>query len=241
MTLLGDIAVTDQGSDFEVLITADEAWPAFERAVLSARARIHGSFRVFDLRTKLRSDEARAVGDDWFDLLAHVVKRGVQVTLVVSDFDPVMATPLHELTWKTVRQGVALAEVADAKPGQVQVKACLHPARAGMLPRGMLLPAALKRKWEQLSGLNEDRLTRQAVLLNSKALPELRTVSHHQKLAVIDHDTLFIGGLDLNERRFDTLEHDRPARETWSDVHLLMRNGPEVAEASAHLDPIFDS
>lgn len=240
MTLLGDIAVTDQGSDFEVLITADEAWPAFERAVLSARARIHGSFRVFDLRTKLRSDEARAVGDDWFDLLAHVVKCGVQVTLVVSDFDPVMATPLHELTWKTVRQGVALAEVADAKAGQVQVKACLHPARAGMLPRGMLLPAALKCKWEQLSGLNEDRLTRQAVLLNSKALPELRTVSHHQKLAVIDHDTLFIGGLDLNERRFDTLEHDRPARETWSDVHLLMRNGPEVAEASAHLDSFLD-
>lgn len=226
--------------DFEVLITAEEAWPAFERAVLDAQHVVHGSFRIFDLSTKLRSPEARAVGSDWFDLLAHVIRRGVSVTLVVSDFDPVMATALHELTWKTVRQGAALAEIADARPGQVKISAALHPARAGFLPWGMLLPAVLKRKWDQVATLSKDRLTRHAILLDRSALPELRTVTHHQKLAVIDDDTLFIGGLDLNERRFDTLDHDRPARETWSDVHLMLRNGPEVAEAKAHLDTFLD-
>ena len=230
----------DEAPDFDVLITAEEAWPAFERAVFRATTHVHGSFRVFDLRTRLRSAEAQAVGKDWFDLLAYVVARGVKVTLVVSDFDPIMATPLHELTWQTVRQAVALSEVANAKPGQVTIKAGLHPARAGLLPWGMLLPAVVKRKWDQMAGLSKDRLRRQAVLLNRKAMPELRTVTHHQKLAVIDDDTLFIGGLDLNERRFDTLDHDRPARETWSDVHLLMRNGPEVAEAKAHLDTFLD-
>lgn len=76
----------EQLADFDVLITADEAWPAFERAVLSARSKVHGSFRIFDLRTKLRSAEAQAIGDDWFDLLCHVIRRGVTVTLIVSDF-----------------------------------------------------------------------------------------------------------------------------------------------------------
>jgi hypothetical protein len=232
--------LADDQSDFNVLITAEEAWPAFERAVFRATSEVHGSFRVFDLRTKLRSKEAKTVGVDWFDLLAHVIKRGVRVTLIVSDFDPVMATPLHELTWQTVRQAAALAEVADAVPGQVTIKAGLHPARAGALPWGLLLPAVIKRKWDQLAGLSKDRLLRQAVLLDRKAMPELRTVSHHQKLAVVDDDTLFIGGLDLNERRFDTLDHERPARETWSDVHLLMRNGPEVAEAKTHLDSFLE-
>ncbi|MEN8660504.1 phospholipase D-like domain-containing protein [Marivita sp.] len=231
---------TDLAPDFDVLITAEEAWPAFERAVLRARSEVHGSFRVFDLQTRLRSPEAQAVGKDWFDLLAHVIRRGVTVTLVICDFDPVMGTPLHELTWQTVRQGAALAELADAAPGQVQISAALHPAKAGILPWGFLLPAVIKRKWDQMAGLSKDRLTRQAVLLNRQALPELRTVTHHQKLAVIDDDTLFIGGLDLNERRFDTLDHDRPARETWSDVHILVRDGPEVTEAKAHLDSFLD-
>ncbi len=226
----------DEAPDFDVLITAEEAWPAFERAVFHAQTEVHGSFRVFDLRTKLRSPEAQSIGTDWFDLLAHVIARGVKLTLVVSDFDPVMATPLHELTWKTVRQAAALAEVADARPGQVTIKAALHPARAGSLPWGLLLPAVLKRKWDQVAGLSKNRLKRQAVLLNRKIMPELRTVTHHQKLAVVDDDTLFIGGLDLNERRFDTLDHDRPARETWSDVHLILRNSPEVADAKRHLE-----
>lgn len=230
----------EQLADFDVLITADEAWPAFERAVLDARSKVHGSFRIFDLRTKLRSAEAKAIGDDWFDLLCHVIRRGVTVTLIVSDFDPIMGTPLHELTWQTVRQGAALAEMADAAPGQVTITAALHPARAGMLPWGMLLPAVIKRKWEQVAGLSKDRLTRQAVLLGRNALPELRTVTHHQKMAVIDDDLLFIGGLDLNERRFDTPDHDRPAHETWSDVQMILRGGPEVAEAQKHLDTFLD-
>lgn len=226
--------------DFDVLITAEEAWPAFERAVLRAQKAVHGSFRIFDLRTKLRSPEAQAVGKDWFDLLAHVIRRGVSVTLVVSDFDPVMGTPLHELTWMTVRQGAALAEIADASQGQVRISAALHPARAGVLPWGFFLPAVLKRKWDRLAGVSKDRLERQAVLLDRNMLPEVHTVTHHQKLAVVDDDALFIGGLDLNERRFDTLDHDRPAWETWSDVHLMLRNGPEVAEAKRHLETFLD-
>ncbi|MCK0149522.1 phospholipase D family protein [Marivita sp. S6314] len=220
--------------DFEVLVTAEEAWPAFEKAILNAKSEIVAGFRIFDMRTKLRSAEARAVGDDWFDLLAHVVSKGVHFELTVSDFDPVVGTALHELAWMTVRQGVALAEVTRDTPGRVSVTADMHAAKAGGLPWLTFLPNVLKRRNAALADLSPQELERQAVRLRSDDLPGMNTVTHHQKLAVIDNDLLYIGGLDLNERRWDTKDHDLPATETWSDVQVLMR-GPEVAEARAHL------
>ena len=220
--------------DFKVLITAEEAWPAFERAVLNAKSEIVAGFRIFDLRTKLRSPEARAVGDDWFDLIAHIAQRGVVFDLTISDFDPVFGTSLHELTWATVRYGIALKEVIGEHAENVNIRAHLHPAKAGTLPWLAFLPSGLKRQTDEMSKLNPARRARQAIGLRDGSLPQLNTVTHHQKLAVIDGEQLYIGGLDLNERRWDTQKHDLPASKTWSDVQVLMR-GPEAQEARAHL------
>ena len=38
----------DREDMFEVLVTAQEAWPAFERAVLGAETVVRASFRIFD-------------------------------------------------------------------------------------------------------------------------------------------------------------------------------------------------
>jgi phosphatidylserine/phosphatidylglycerophosphate/cardiolipin synthase-like enzyme len=222
--------------DFEVLITAEEAWPAFEKAVLNANHEIVAGFRIFDMRTKLRSPEAREVGEDWFDLLAHVIGKGVDFELTVSDFDPVIGTSLHELAWATVRLGAALAEVAGTteKAGRVSVTADLHAAKAGALPWLSFLPNVLKRRNAALVSLSPAQAKRQAIKLNNDELPQIHTVTHHQKLAVIDNEILYLGGLDLNERRWDTKDHDLPATSTWSDVQVIMR-GPEAAEARGHL------
>ncbi|QEW22775.1 cardiolipin synthetase [Marinibacterium anthonyi] len=225
--------------DFEVLITAQEAWPAFERAVLAAKKDITAGFRIFDMRTKLRSPEGRAVGDTWFDLLEDALKRGVRIHLIVSDFDPVIATDLHELTWQTKRQAGALWEVARPERGQLQVIANLHAAEAGLLPWLGLLPVVVMKWQEKLRKIRGLRRKLQAVRLDPDRLPGLYPVSHHQKLAVIDDEVLYIGGLDLNERRWDTPDHDRPADQTWSDVQLLIR-GPEALEARRHLDEMLD-
>ncbi|WP_425071674.1 phospholipase D family protein [Sagittula sp. S175] len=221
--------------DFDVLVTADEAWPAFERAVLAANREIIAGFRIFDMTTKLRSPEARAVGEDWFDLLADALRRGVEVTLVVTDFDPVMGTELHELSWRTVRQGAALAEAAGVVgTNQLQVRATLHPAKPGALPWIALLPALLRKKWDRMKNISRARLDRQAVRLDVGSLPEIHTVTHHQKLAVMDGEILYVGGLDLNERRYDSPAHDQPAAQTWSDVQVILK-GPEARDARAHL------
>lgn len=225
--------------DFEVLITADEAWPALERAVLDARERTTAGFRVFDMCTRLRSPEAQAVGNDWFDLLLHVLRRGVRIDLTVSDFDPVMATHLHELSWTTVRQGAALSACANAGRDQLRVRAHMHPAQAGVLPRLTFLPSVLRRKWEALQSLSEARREFSAVGLDRQLLPRMHTVSHHQKVAVIDGEWLYIGGLDLNERRYDRPDHPLPARLSWSDVQVMLR-GPEASAAEEHLRTLDD-
>ncbi|MFN3208708.1 MAG: phospholipase D family protein [Roseovarius sp.] len=220
--------------DFQVMVTAHEAWPVFERAVLKARSHIVASFRIFDLSTELRSEEARKIGKTWFDLFEHLLCRGVRIDLTVSDFDPVFATELHRLTWRTVRQATALAEVSDCPVKNLRIRAHLHPAKAGRLPWLAFLPAVLQRRSKRLMALSDDQRMREAVRLRDDELPELHTTSHHQKIAVIDDEVVYIGGLDLNERRFDTPDHDRIAALTWSDVQILVR-GPEALEAAHHV------
>lgn len=230
----GQTAITG----LRVLTTAAEAWPVLEQAVLEAKEEFIAGFRIFDMTTRLRSDAARAIGNDWFDLLADALRRGVRVEIVVSDFDPVMATALHRQAWRTVRQGAALAELAGlagkAGAGRLRVRASLHPARAGILPRLLFSPVVLWQKWRRLRGLDRASLEREAIHLSSGPSLPFRTVSHHQKMAVIDGRWLFLGGLDLNNRRWDTPAHDRPARETWSDVQLMIE-GDVAQEARRHL------
>ena len=71
------------------------------------------------------------------------------------------------------------------------------------------------------------------------ALPDLAPCTHHQKIVVADGARLYIGGLDLNDRRRDRLEHDRAAGQTWHDVQLGL-TGPIAASAEAHLQTFRD-
>ena len=72
----------ETAADVDILVTAAEAYPALERAFLSAEREIVAGFRVFDLKTRLRSAEGLAVGETWFHLMIHTLRRGVAVRLV---------------------------------------------------------------------------------------------------------------------------------------------------------------
>ncbi|MCF6432687.1 phospholipase D-like domain-containing protein [Leisingera sp. MMG026] len=219
--------------DFEVLITAEQAWPAFERAVLDARSEITASFRLFDFANRLLSPEALYTGETWADLIVDALQRGVRVRLIVSDFDPVMAAPLHAAAQDTLKQAQEIAaRLAPDQAARLSVSAVLHPARAGLLPRLAFSPFVMRKLRKLPRRLRPNAASRQAV-------PQLYPVSQHQKVAVIDREVLYIGGLDLNRRRYDTQEHDQPAHETWADVQLMLR-GPEAAEAASHLERFQD-
>ena len=57
-------------------------------------------------------------------------------------------------------------------------------------------------------------------------LPRIHPVTHHHKLAVFDDETAILGGLDVNERRYDDPEHSRRSVDTWHDVSLAVTGAP---------------
>lgn len=248
-----------QKTGMQVLLTAAEAFPALERAVLDAQTEIWASFRIFDLDTRLRSAEARRIGETWFDLIVHTLARGVRVRMVITDFDPIVRPLVHALTWKSIRQFHAAREVAG--PGaDLDIVPSLHAARTGIVPRLAVLPMALLTVRKACSRLNALEAGKRRAMLRDVpglvrylrqlpdgrvaprylSVPLLHPATHHQKLAVFDRRLLYIGGLDLNDRRYDTPAHDQPGRDTWQDVQLLM-DGPVVAEAQAHLETFLSS
>ncbi|WP_322890494.1 MULTISPECIES: phospholipase D family protein [unclassified Yoonia] len=243
--------------DLTVLITAQEAYPAFEQAVLEAKHSISGCFRIFDLSTALRSPEARKIGKTWFDLLLHVLNRGVAIRLIVSDFDPVAAVELHRLAWRTQRQITALREVARPD-AQLSFTVALHDAQCGLCSRMAFYPMARKKMremvdlWSAMTGGERLRFRKESPRLRPlskvdrhdqlrfpQRLVAIHPATHHQKLAVFDDEKVYIGGLDLNDRRYDTHDHARSPDQTWHDVQL-MATGSVVAAAKAHLDTFLD-
>lgn len=239
------------------LLTAEEAFPAFEERVLAARLHIRMGFRIFDPLTPLRSEAARAVGRDWFDLMVHTLRRGVRVDLALCDFDPVVASGLHRATWRSLRILLAAAEIAGPQ-ARLRVVAAMHPARVARLPRMLLygrIRAELRTRTAWLAGMSDGQRTRALDEMPGLVrylvprgdgyapapfvLAGLVPTTHHQKLAVFDEEWLLIGGLDLNERRYDTPVHDRPGRETWHDVMVLVQ-GEAARHAHAHLGRFLD-
>ena len=202
----------------QILVTAAQAYPELERAFLSAEREIVARFRVFDLKTRLRSPETLAIGRTWFELVIHTLRRGVSLHLVLSDFDPVARPRLHRATSRTVRMFWAAAEMAGPQ-ARLRLIPSMHSVVAGVWPRVLFWPLVQSRLsrlagWlrrqvsaHRLAALRE--MPGVSAMLAAKdamprhrlfALPPLYPATHHQKLAVIDGTRLYIGGLDLDER-----------------------------------------
>lgn len=235
------------------LITAEQGYPVLERCFLEAKHRVRMSFRVFDPFTQLHSTSARRIGELWFDLIAHKLREGLEVEIAITDFDPIAVNGMHAMTWDAIRGLIAAGE-ASGHPERLKLRAAMHPARVGLVPRTLLwyktwnmlratarqigsLPSEEREEMLRLRpGLGRHLTTRRGKLAAKVwPIPELYLATHHQKLATFDDDWLYIGGLDLDDRRYDTWRHDRPAQETWHDVQLLM-GGSIVADAHRHLD-----
>ncbi|MGR3512008.1 MAG: phospholipase D family protein [Paracoccaceae bacterium] len=258
MLLAEKIEPAHDADDLQIFITAAEAYPEMERAFLHAKREIWASYRVFSLSTRLRSEEARHIGDTWFDLLVHVLKKGVSLHFVLSDFDPILAGDLHCASWQARRAFIAAAEVAGPD-ARLSVVNAVHSARVGLLPRLLLWPRLVKEISKTAEALNvgstADR--RRAMECRPGLRPWLRETdegrlearkwyppplvpgSHHQKMAIFDREVLCIGGLDLDERRYDSKAHRRRHDETWHDVQVMCR-GPVVEDAQRHVETFLD-
>ncbi len=237
-----------------ILLTADEAYPALERAFLAARTEIWASFPMFDLSTRLRSPEGLAIGKTWFDLVVHVLNRGVALNVVISDADPITQAALHRTATRQQRWFSAAAAVAE--PGaRLTVLRPRHPARTGTLVRVLIWPYMMKRLFGVAGWLNRsspDHRTaalrdmdgiRQSLRLHKDgtvgvkvwSLPGLHPRIHHQKLAVIDRRLLYIGSLDIDPSQDDPPPQGCTGPRTGQILQLMIE-GPVVAEAQLHLE-----
>ena len=244
--------------DLEIAITAGEAYPKLEQAFLNAKQEISCSFRVFDFCTRLRSEDARKIGETWFDLMEHTLDRGIKVRLVISDFDPVAAPNLHQNTWRTCRQVAALQELSDSAHNLTYIGA-LHNAAIGPFPRLLFAPlvrrklSEIRQLWNNMTHPQRSRFRDETPRLRDIIHPEkdgelrmfprrvtLVPATHHQKIAVFDRRYVSIGGLDVNERRYDTRSHDRAAERTWHDVQAFA-TGPIAETVARHLDTFLDN
>ena len=227
------------------LITAGEGYPALERLACDAERTLWLAFRIFDPETRLCSETAGA--GTWRDLLERKVTGGVSVRLLISDFDPIGAPALHETTWRSVEHLRALCVKGD-----FQVLPVRHEARVGKgLRLGLWLMAAraIENQRRELNAAGPEkgaaifrvrpglwRYLRQGsngvFRWRSLRLPRLFPATLHHKLAVADGASAIIGGLDVNERRYDEPDHDRPAEETWHDASVCV-DGP-IAGDIAH-------
>lgn len=236
-----------QDRQLQVLITAQEAYPVFEQRVLASKQEIVMGFRIFDPLTKLLSPEAQKVGSTWVDLLVDALGRGVSIELFLSDFDPVAATDLHRGCWRSVHLLCAVREIAGPNAAKLTVHPMLHPARSGMLPKLLFRPFVMRRLQAFRDKLNAmpDKERRKVLSdhpgmawsLNQTASKNLESypASHHQKTAVFDKEWLYVGGLDLDERRYDDKTHDQPAQDTWHDVQVLLKDPTTAQDAIQHL------
>lgn len=120
--------------DTGALIEASAAHPALENAILDARTEALLGFRILSPRTKLRTERARSQGlETWRDLIADAVGRGVNVRILMTDFEPVMANDLHQRTWEDI--AAFRMSVPAGAAGHLQVIAALHEGEFGPVAR----------------------------------------------------------------------------------------------------------
>ncbi|MBV7378187.1 phospholipase D-like domain-containing protein [Maritimibacter dapengensis] len=234
------------------LLTAEEAYPEFERLVLDAREEVVISMRIFDPRTHLKSHAGREIGTTWSDLITHKMNEGVRFFILITDFDPVARPDLHKYSWDCLLE-VRTAAAASDHPDRMEAQVHMHPARVSWGHRVMFYPltrSKLRDACDELNVLPEAECAE--ALAEMPALRPLVTgrpphyrprvwppaplvpATHHQKMAVIDETWVYLGGLDLNPRRYDDKAHIRDPEKTWHDVQVIV--GGEIAkEARRHI------
>ncbi len=248
-----------EGLKVTPLILAAEMYPELERLVLAAENRVFLAFRVFDPETATRSKEAKAAGlENWAALIRHKVTAGVTVRILLTDFEPTVAHALHASSWSSfaaLRE--VLRELPEADQEQLEIIVSQHPGEVGWgvrqllrFPMGLLL-RRIVREFAETGGDIEELLAVRPGLwryvkmdggtprFRRGPVPRLWPATHHHKFAVIDDKVAIIGGLDVDERRWETRRYNQSAPETWHDVSVKLE-GPAAGDAAEHFRRLWN-
>jgi hypothetical protein len=183
----------------------------------------------------------------------------VEVRILLADFEPVLADHLHAGSWHSFqRLREVAAELPESDRTRLQLIVIQHEGEIGWWWRQMLRPLLRSRIRKVVGelvarGHSEDGgldtrpgLWRHLAWEEARPTgwkagppPRLWPATYHQKFAVVDGAKAVIGGLDLDERRWDDRRHRQRANETWHDISALVE-GPVVADAARHFARLWN-
>ena len=242
------------------LIEAADMFPALEHLVLDAEKSVWMSFRIFDPDTKTRSERAREKGlDDWAALLLDAVERGVEVRILLADFEPVLADYLHAGSWSTYRRIRAiLADLPKACRDKLQLIVIQHEGEMGWGIRQLLRFGLRSRIRNVVEGLLEKEAHEDGGFDTRPGLwpylrwkgerpegwkagppPRLWPATYHQKAVAVDGRAAILGGIDLDERRWDDRRHRQRTDQTWHDISARVE-GPAAADVARHFAHLWN-
>ncbi len=248
---------SSRDSQIQPLIEASESFPALEAAILAAEREVLMAYWTFDPQMPLRGPDHPAGLTCWADLLLHKARQGVVLRILLGDFDPVFGHAFHAANGAAYLDLMALRQrLPEARRRCLQVVTSRHEARAGRLIEGLVQPL----RWRQLGrvlGEGRQRLAQEgqaALAAWLRAAPGLwpscrltprgprrrwgalvgavYPASHHEKSCVVDRRVAFVGGLDIDAKRYDTPQHD--ARDAWHDLAVRI-DGPLAADLARRL------
>lgn len=213
-----------------------------ERAILEASKSVRLSLHIFSPRTNTRSQQAHERKLlNWGELIADALERGVKVHILINDFDPVGVFDLHAQAWERMEfLNEAIRDLNSAALARLKVLVAVPGGQTGYVIRSLIWPAVWKMQRQAIARFNEnDRAMppglRKANKAPLSAWPPRRnfTQALHQKFLVCDDKVAIVGGLDVDERRFDDLAHRREGEQTWHDVSV-QTGETEARQLAAH-------
>src|SRR5262245_51064653 len=91
------------------LVDGIETFQAMEQAIAGATASVHMAAWILnpevplqapnEVTAALKARNAKGTVKSWGELLARVAGLGVDVRILLSDFDPLLQPDLHQMTW----------------------------------------------------------------------------------------------------------------------------------------------
>lgn len=237
-----------QGCSVVPLVDGVSTFRAMESAIDGAKSSVCLAAWVFNPATRLQPTPGLARrAATWLDLLIDAAKRGVEVRILIADFDPLFSSSLHQNNWRTYRLMVTYGLRLGAQARQrLQIVVSRHGATASLG-----LQSRLEKRLEEYikslnrtSGVDVQRLQdmpgiwgaltydRKTKRLERDTDVDLLAfpACHHQKLCIVDGTVAFCGGLDVNSGRIDTPRHNA-SKTAWHDIHCRLE-GPAVADIS---------
>lgn len=235
--------VVHNDGDIQPLITAEQTFPAMEKLILDACRSLDLALHVFSPRTKTRSSEAHTRRlTDWGELLADALARNVKIRLLLNDFDPVGAPEMHATVWERIGQlGEAMTKLSAEQRNGFELR-CVHPGgQSGGLLRTLVWPVARAKQKAMIEEFRDKGRPLPPGLAGRDGKADVPlwpprrnyTQTLHQKFIMVDGKQAIIGGLDIDERRYDDPDHQRDGPQTWHDVSVAV-TGPAVASLGDH-------